>query len=112
MPSVSRLQLPNWMSLRPSEPWGLAGISCFHLGSHWVGMPVCVSRSSQPKRWLPVGAITNAGTTDACAQISIVEPTWLSELIDKESGWPQLWRLLQTEQDSWSGPELSRGDRV
>lgn len=75
-------------------------------------MLVCVSRSSQPRRWLPVGAITNAGTTDVCAQISVVEPTWLSELIDKESGWPQLWKLLQTEQSSLSGPELSRGYRV
>lgn len=94
VPSVN--QAACLMNLRPSGlVWGSVGISCFHLGSHCVGISI-PTRASQHNRLLPVWVITGAGTSDSlCPDFHSETNMAASRLLGKEGEGAQLWELLQ-----------------
>lgn len=82
--------------------WSSVHISCFHLGSHYVGLLlICESRPSQPdqltNRLLQVWVITSCRHLRCLCPDFIVKPTWLH---------------LTVGATQESGPDLGRGDMV
>lgn len=58
--------------------WSSVGISCFHLGSHYIGLLLtCESRPLQPHRLLQVWVITSCRHLRCLCPDLIVKPTWL-----------------------------------